>query len=232
MNKEEIAIDIETLNWNKVNGLMPAIIQDNSTLQVLMLGYMNKAALQQSLATEQITFYSRSKQRLWTKGEISGNTLSLLSIIPDCDNDSLLVLVKPHALTCHLNNRSCFGTSEAPGLGILATLEAIIATRYQQRPADSYLTQLFSTGIHRIAQKVGEEGVEVALASVTGSTTDIKNEAADLLFHLLVLLKACHIELAEVLQELSHRAELSHKAEILEKITAGCLHARSAGNSL
>lgn len=199
-------IEIAALNWDKVSGLMPAIIQDSSTLQVLMLGYMNKEALQKSLETGKITFYSRTKKRLWTKGETSGNDLSLVSIIPDCDNDTLLLLVKPSGPSCHLNNRSCFGEDDAPGLGILAKLEAVIHSRYLYRPMNSYVTALFAAGVRRIAQKVGEEGVEVALASVTGSKDEIKSEAADLLFHLLVLLKACRIDLVEVLQELSKRA--------------------------
>jgi len=198
-------IEIEALNWDKVNGLMPAVIQNATTLQVLMLGYMNKEALQQSIETGKVTFYSRTKKRLWTKGETSGNDLTLVDIIPDCDNDTLLVFVKPRGLSCHLNNRSCFGQNDAPGLGVLAKLAAIIEARYQDRPANSYVTTLFEEGIRRIAQKVGEEGVEVALASVAGSKEDIKNEVADLLFHLLVLLKECGVDLMEVMQELSGR---------------------------
>jgi phosphoribosyl-ATP pyrophosphohydrolase/phosphoribosyl-AMP cyclohydrolase len=199
-------IKIEGLNWDKVNGLIPVIIQDYSTLQVVMLGYMNNEALQKSIETGKITFYSRTKKRLWTKGETSGHGLTLVGIIPDCDNDTLLVLVKPSGLSCHLNNRTCFGKNDAPGVGILAKLEAIIDQRYQERPTNSYITKLFEEGARRIAQKVGEEGVEVALASVAGSKDDIKNEVADLIFHLLVLLKECRLELAEVMQVLSRRA--------------------------
>lgn len=200
-------IEIEALNWDKVDGLIPAVIQDASTLQVLMLGYMNQEALQKSIETGKVTFYSRTKKRLWTKGETSGNDLTLVSIIPDCDNDTLLVLVKPSGLSCHLNNRSCFGKNDAPGLGMLAKLEAIIDQRYQNRPADSYLTKLFEEGVRRIAQKVGEEAVEVVLASVGGSRIDIINEAADLLFHLLVLLRERHINLIDVALELNKRAQ-------------------------
>lgn len=199
-------IEIAALNWHKVSGLIPVVIQDSSTLQVLMLGYMNKEALQKSIETGKITFYSRTKKRLWVKGETSGNDLSLVSMIPDCDNDTLLVLVKPSGPSCHLNNRSCFGKDDAPGLGILAKLETIIDQRYQKRPTNSYVTKLFEEGIRRIAQKVGEEGVEVALAGVIGSKDDIKNETADLLFHLLMLLKECRIDLTEVMLELSKRA--------------------------
>lgn len=199
-------IKIEGLNWDKVSGLIPAIIQDSATFQVLMLGYMNQEALKKSIQTGRVTFYSRIKKRLWTKGETSGNDLTLVGMIPDCDNDSLLVFVKPSGLSCHLNNRSCFGKNDAPGLGILAKLEAIIDQRFHDRPANSYVTKLFEEGIRRIAQKVGEEGVEVALAGVIGSKENIKNEVADLLFHLLVLLKECRIDLAEVMEELSRRA--------------------------
>lgn len=199
-------IDTDALNWDKVSGLIPAIVQDGSTLQVLMLGYMNKEALQKSIETGKITFYSRTKKRLWTKGETSGNDLSLVSIIPDCDNDTLLVLVKPSGLSCHLNNRSCFGKQDAPGLGVLAKLKSVIDQRYQDRPTNSYVTKLFKEGVRRIAQKVGEEGVEVALASVVGSKEDIKNEVADLLFHVLVLLKECRVDLTDVTLELSRRS--------------------------
>ena len=199
-------IEIKALNWDKVNGLLPVVIQDSSTLQVLMMGYMNQEALQKSIETGKVTFFSRTKQRLWTKGETSGNDLVLVSMIPDCDNDTLLVFVKPTGLSCHLNNRSCFGKNDAPGLGILAKLAATIDQRYQDRPTNSYVTKLFEEGIRRIAQKVGEEGVELALAGVIGSKDDIKNEAADLFFHLLVLLKECRIDLVEVMQVLSRRA--------------------------
>ena len=198
-------IEIGSLNWEKVDGLIPVVIQDFATLQVLMLGYMNQEALKQSIETGKVTFYSRTKKRLWTKGETSGNNLTLVSMIADCDNDTLLAFVKPSGLSCHLNNCSCFGKQDAPGLGMLAKLEAMIDKRYQKRPRNSYVTKLFEEGVHRIAQKVGEEGVEVALAGVVGSTDDIKNEVADLLFHLLVLLKERHIDLVEVMQVLSSR---------------------------
>ncbi len=199
-------IEVEALNWDKVNGLIPAIIQDFSTMQVLMMGYMNQEAFIKSIETGKVTFYSRTKKRLWTKGEASGNDLTLVNMIPDCDNDTLLVFVKPSGPSCHLNNRSCFGISDAPGLGMLAKLEAIIEQRYQERPMNSYVTTLFEEGVRRIAQKVGEEGVELALAGVVGSREDIKNEAADLLFHLLMLLRECRIDLVEVMQVLNRRA--------------------------
>ena len=204
MNNETFKVG--SLNWDKVDGLMPVVIQDCATLQVLMLGYMNQEALQKTIESQKVTFYSRTKKRLWMKGETSGNDLELVRITPDCDNDTLLVLVNPSGPTCHLDKRSCFGNEDAPGLGMLSKLEATIDRRYQDRPANSYVTQLFADGIRRIAQKVGEEGVEVALASVTGSKVDIKNEVADLLFHILVLLRGCDIKLVDIMQVLNRRS--------------------------
>lgn len=202
---KNVEINLENLNWSKVNNLIPAIVQDSNTLQVLMLGYMDKEAILQTCSSRKITFYSRTRNALWVKGETSGNELILVDIQADCDNDSLLLLAKPSGPCCHLNTRSCFGKADAPGLGILAKLESLLEQRYQERPADSYTSTLFNEGIRRIAQKVGEEGVEVALASMSGLTDDIKYEAADLLFHLLVLLKQSRIELNDVLLELQQR---------------------------
>lgn len=201
-----LMLEIENINWDKVNGLIPVIIQDHNTLQVLMLGYMNNEALQQTILTKKVTFYSRTKQRLWVKGETSGNELSVISIVADCDNDTLLIHVQPKGPACHLNNRSCFGTENAPGLGILAKLEMLIEQRGRDRPSNSYVAKLFAEGNSRIAQKIGEEGLELALASVLGVKENIKNEAADLLFHLLVLLRQCRMSLMEVLTELHERA--------------------------
>ena len=205
MKNKNFDINIDKLNWDKVNGLIPVIIQDGYTLQVLMLGYMNKEALQRTCDTEKVTFYSRTKQRLWVKGETSGNDLTVIDILADCDGDTLLVLVNPSGTTCHLGEQSCFGEKNIFGLGILAKLEVIIERRYQERPINSYVTKLFEEGSHRIAQKVGEEGVEVALASVIGSNEDTKKEAADLLFHLLILLRQSRIGFVEVLTELRVR---------------------------
>jgi phosphoribosyl-ATP pyrophosphohydrolase/phosphoribosyl-AMP cyclohydrolase len=204
MNNKEI--EMEKLNWDKVNQLIPAIIQDSHTLQVLMMGYMSKEALQKTYETRKVTFYSRMKKRLWTKGETSGNELTLVDILPDCDGDTLLVLATPSGPSCHLNTQSCFGTDGAViGIGILAKLAALVEQRYVERPANSYVARLFEEGGHRIAQKVGEEGVEVALASVIGSKENIINEVADLFFHLLILLKQCHINLTDVWLELHKR---------------------------
>ena len=166
---------------------------------------MNQEALDKTLETGNVTFYSRTKKRLWMKGETSGHALTLVSIQPDCDNDALLIAVKPKGPSCHLNNRSCFGKSDAPGLGILTTLEIILDQRYKDRSANSYSATLFEEGVNRIAQKVGEEGVEVALAGVVGSQEDLTNEAADLIFHLLILLKERRVGLMDVCCELNRR---------------------------
>lgn len=197
---------IESLNWEKVNGLMPAIVQDSSSLQVLMLGYMNKEALQLTIETQRVTFYSRTKKRLWTKGETSGNYLTFVNVLSDCDKDTLLIQAKPVGLSCHLNNRSCFEKSASSEFMILSNLESIIKQRYEERPANSYVSNLFNEGLYRIAQKLGEESIEVALASVSQIQTHIINETADLLFHLLVLLRQCQVNLKDVLAELNRRA--------------------------
>lgn len=178
---------LERIDWDKQAGLVPAVVQDASTLRVLMLGYMDRAALQATCDTGHVTFYSRSKQRLWTKGESSGHFLDLVSIDLDCDVDTLLVLVQPHGPTCHLGRTSCF--PEAPG-SFLAELDALVAQRARELPSGSYTTRLFEGGIRRIAQKVGEEGVETALAAVAQDDDALLGEAADLLFHLQVLLRA------------------------------------------
>lgn len=185
------------INWEKINGLLPAIIQDNQTGQVLMLGYMNQEALRATCETGQVTFYSRTKKRLWMKGETSGNVLRVIEILVDCDDDTLLILAEINGPCCHLNQLSCFGTYSA-SFAALFHLEAVILSRYQQRPSQHYTTQLFDQGLKRIAQKVGEEGVEVALAASCGDQDETTNEAADLLYHLLVLLVAKQISLNEV----------------------------------
>ncbi len=198
-------LNIKSLNWDKVNGLIPAIIQDYSSLQVLMMGYMNKEALQLTLETRHVTFYSRTKKRLWTKGETSGNYLQFVNAQPDCDCDTLLIQANPIGLSCHLNNPSCFGKFESPDLIILSKLESVIKQRFQERSENSYVSRLFNEGIYRIAQKVGEESIEVALASISQIQENIRSEAADLIFHLLVLLRQCQIDLAEVMSELNRR---------------------------
>lgn len=201
-NETSVALDIDALAWDKQAGLLPAIVQDADSLRVLMLGYMDRAALAATRETGHVTFYSRSKQRLWTKGESSGHFLHLVSIQTDCDSDTLLVRARPVGPTCHLGRTSCF--PDAPG-DFLGTLDALIATRQRERPAGSYTTKLFESGIKRIAQKVGEEGVETALAATVCDSEELKNEAADLLYHLIVLLRASGLSLADAVAVLEQR---------------------------
>ena len=196
------AFDIDGLAWEKQGGLLPAIVQDADTLRVLMLGYMSREALQATLASGQVTFFSRSRQRLWMKGESYGDVLDLVRLEADCDADTLLVLARPAGPTCHLGRASCFPKAPADGL---AELDAVIAQRALERPEGSYTTRLFEGGIRRIAQKVGEEGVETALAAVAQDDDALLGEASDLLFHLLVLLRARGLSLADALQVLEAR---------------------------
>ena len=185
---------IDALAWEKQAGLLPAIVQDATTLRVLMLGYMNRAALRATLDGGEAIFFSRSRQRLWRKGERSGNVMRLVSIEADCDRDTLLVMVDPVGPACHLGSTSCF--PKAPH-DVLSALDVRIAERARARPAGSYTTTLFEAGVRRIAQKVGEEGVETALAGVVQDDAALLGEAADLLYHLLVLLRARGLSLAD-----------------------------------
>jgi phosphoribosyl-AMP cyclohydrolase / phosphoribosyl-ATP pyrophosphohydrolase len=201
----ESIIDVSHLDWAKGDGLLPAIVQHWLSGEVLMLGYMNAEALAQTQASGLVTFYSRSKQRLWTKGESSGHVLALKSIRVDCDADTLLVQAEPHGPTCHLSTSSCFGEAVRPPLGFLAELDALVAQRHAERPAGSYTTKLFEGGMRRIAQKVGEEGVETALAAVVQDDVELLGEAADLVFHLTVALRARGLGLADVARVLADR---------------------------
>lgn len=198
-------MNIDTLDFEKGKGLIPAIIQDNRTMEVLMLGYMNREALEKTLATKKVTFFSRTKNKLWTKGETSGNFLELVDMKQDCDNDTLLVRVIPTGLTCHLGRKSCFGDfAEAP-LEWLPLLEEVIENRKKENnPESSYTARLFQRGLSRMAQKVGEEGLETALAAVTDDPNFI-GEASDLIFHLLVLLNAKGFRLTDVSKYLKTR---------------------------
>ncbi len=193
---------IEALAWDKQGGLLPAIVQDAATLRVLMLGYMDREALRATLAGGRVTFWSRSKQRLWTKGETSGDVLELVSLAADCDADTLLVLARPAGPTCHLGRPSCFPS--APG-DFLGELDALVQARERDRPEGSYTSKLFAAGPRRIAQKVGEEGVETALAGVVQDDEALLGEAADLVFHLLVLLRARGLGLDDVRARLAGR---------------------------
>jgi phosphoribosyl-ATP pyrophosphohydrolase/phosphoribosyl-AMP cyclohydrolase len=196
---------MEALAWDKQDGLLPAIVQDAATRRVLMLGYMNREALAATQSSGNVTFYSRSKQRLWTKGESSSHVLDLVSITADCDNDTLLVQARPRGPTCHLGTTSCFADAPAD---FLAELDALIAQRQRERPDGSYTTKLFESGTRRIAQKVGEEGVEVALAAVVEDDAALLGEAADLLYHLTVLLRARGLGFAQAIDMLRQRHQV------------------------
>lgn len=202
-------INSEILDWNKQQGLIPAIIQHYHTGKVLMLGYMNQAALQKTLSTQKVTFFSRTKQRLWTKGESSGNTLNLINISQDCDNDSLLVQVEPTGPTCHKGTESCWPQNNAHPF--INTLETLIHERKCDLSASSYTANLFKQGTKRIAQKVGEEGLETALAAATNDQEELINEASDLIYHLLVLLEDQNISLSEVNANLAMRHQQAKK---------------------
>ena len=199
---EAMSLDADTLAWDKQGGLLPAVVQDARTLQVLMLGYMDRAALAATLRDGRVTFFSRSKQRLWAKGESSGHVLELVGIETDCDRDTLLVRAIPHGPTCHLQRASCF--PEAPS-DFLGELDALVARRERERPEGSYTTSLFEGGVRRCAQKVGEEGVETALAAVAQDDAALVSEAADLVFHLMVTLRARGLSLEDVRSELKRR---------------------------
>jgi phosphoribosyl-ATP pyrophosphohydrolase/phosphoribosyl-AMP cyclohydrolase len=199
---------IAALDWSKAGGLLPVIVQDSRSAKVLMLGYMNAVALDATLLTRRVTFFSRSKQRLWVKGETSGNFLNVVEVFPDCDNDTLLITAVPDGPTCHTGTDSCFGddvATDATGLAFLARLEAVIAQRVAEQPEGSYTARIWQQGPTKLAQKVGEEGVEVALAAVVQSDDRLVSESADLLFHLALLLKNRNLSLRSVVAELERR---------------------------
>ncbi|EPC7298283.1 bifunctional phosphoribosyl-AMP cyclohydrolase/phosphoribosyl-ATP diphosphatase HisIE [Proteus mirabilis] len=200
MNNTKLA----QLDWQKVDNLMPVIIQNAISSDVLMLGYMDKAALEMTLNSGKVTFYSRTKQRLWTKGETSGNFLKLVDIYPDCDNDTLLILAHPIGPTCHNGTESCFAPAQSQW-GFLYELENLLRERKSASPDSSYTAQLYASGTKRIAQKVGEEGVETALAATVNDREELKNEASDLLYHLMVLLQDQSLSLSDVIDCLQKR---------------------------
>ena len=195
------------INFNKTpDNLIPAIIQDSETKNVLMLGYMNQEALDQTLTTNKVTFFSRTKNRLWTKGEESGNFLELVSIKEDCDNDTLLVKVKPAGPTCHTGSDTCWQESNNQDFGFISKLENTIAIRKANADAEkSYVASLFAKGINKIAQKVGEEAVEVVIEAKDNNNDLFLSESADLLFHYLILLQAKGFELNDVVEVLKNR---------------------------
>ncbi|WP_435412828.1 bifunctional phosphoribosyl-AMP cyclohydrolase/phosphoribosyl-ATP diphosphatase HisIE [Psychroserpens mesophilus] len=195
-----------TIDFNKNNGLVPAIIQDATTYKVLMLGYMNEEALKTTLETNLVTFFSRTKQRLWTKGEESGNVLNLVSMKLDCDNDTLLIMVDPQGSTCHTGSDTCWNEDNSSNYGFLSKLEGIINDRkINPSNEDSYVASLFSEGINKIAQKVGEEAIEVVIEAKDSNDDLFLNESADLLFHFLILLQAKEFQLENVVQVLHKR---------------------------
>jgi phosphoribosyl-ATP pyrophosphohydrolase/phosphoribosyl-AMP cyclohydrolase len=200
---------LDTLDWNKSQGLLPAIVQDTIDGSVLMLGYMNPEALAATQASGRVTFFSRSKRRLWTKGETSGYFLEVRAIAADCDGDALLILAQPHGPVCHRGTPTCFGEgapqSAAQPFGFLGALTQTIRQRIDSRPPGSYTAKLLDEGPRRIAQKVGEEGLELALASVSQSDEEVIAEAADLLYHVVLLLEAKELSLARVVAELAAR---------------------------
>ena len=203
-------IDVEKLDWAKMDwakmdGLVPAIVQHAASGEVRMLGYMDRAALEATIADKLVTFHSRSRGGPWRKGETSGNVLEVVDIRMDCDHDALLVLAMPRGPTCHTGSASCFGDDGAPGIGFLADLAAILNERATADPEQSYTARLLAAGVRRIAQKVGEEGVEVALAATTGDSAEITSEAADLVYHLTVLLQATGLSWGDVTDELRRR---------------------------
>lgn len=193
------------LDFQKMGGLVPAIIQDEGTSKVLMLGFMNEEALEKTLATGKVTFFSRSKNRLWTKGEESGNFLNLVSITPDCDNDTLLVKVHPSGPVCHTGNDTCWGEINQGDFSFINYLQNFIKKRYQEMPEGSYTTSLFKSGVNRMAQKVGEEAVETVIEAVNGTDEGFIYEASDLVYHLIVLLTSKGYSLDDIGKELKRR---------------------------
>ena len=196
---------VSKIDFEKGSGLVPAIVQDADTLQVLMLGYMNADAVAKTQDTQLVTFYSRSRDTLWTKGETSGNSLTLVSLDIDCDKDTILVKARPAGPTCHEGTVSCFGDEGASGVGFLAYLESLIEDRKDADADSSYTAKLLQGPLRRAAQKVGEEGVETALAAVAETDDKLTSEAADLIYHLLVLLAAKDVKFDSVIEELQRR---------------------------
>lgn len=197
--------NLNTLAWDKMDNMIPAIIQHHKTGAILMQGFMNQEALSHTLKTGKATFFSRSKEGLWCKGETSGNFLKVRQVLADCDKDSLLISCLPYGPTCHLGTESCFPEQKLTTQNFLSQLEQVIAERHENAPPESYTAKLFSKGTTKIAQKVGEEGVEVALAAVAETKEDLLGECADLFYHTLVLLRDKNIELSEVMEKLQTR---------------------------
>ncbi|UOE80131.1 bifunctional phosphoribosyl-AMP cyclohydrolase/phosphoribosyl-ATP diphosphatase HisIE [Vibrio splendidus] len=207
LSKTEVGALSERIDWEKVDGLVPAIVQDYQSSQVLMMGYMNPAALEKTGETGQVTFFSRTKERLWTKGETSGNVLQLQNMSLDCDNDTLLVKVNPIGPTCHTGTTTCWDgdKQEETQMVWLHHLEQLLAARKDADPESSYTASLYARGTKRISQKVGEEGVEVALAATSGDKAELVCESADLIYHLMVLLQDQGLSMNDVVNKLKER---------------------------
>ena len=199
--------DISTLNFEKLNGLIPAIVIDNSNNQVLMLGFMNKASLEKTIESKLVTFFSRTRNTLWTKGVTSGNYLNLVDIKPDCDNDTLLIFAKPDGNTCHTGKYSCFDVPDIPATNFLNKLFDLIKDRRLTMPENSYTSELFRSGSDRIIQKVGEESIETVIAAKNRDKKEIINETSDLIYHLFVMLADQGIELSDIVRNLQKRSK-------------------------
>ena len=198
-------INLDKIDWDKGDGLVPAIVQNSDNGQILMLAYMDRAALAQTISSKKVTFFSRSKNRLWTKGETSGNWLDFISGEMDCDADTLLIQARPQGPSCHTGSVTCFNDQTPSNIGFLDQLGALIADRHKTMPEGSYTTSLFAEGKSRIAQKVGEEGVELALARMKDDNAEMASEAADLLFHMMVLLEDAGLSLGDAISVLQNR---------------------------
>ena len=198
-------INLDKIDWDKGDGLVPAIVQNSDNGQILMLAYMDRAALAQTISSKKVTFFSRSKNRLWTKGETSGNWLDYISGEMDCDADTILIQARPQGPSCHTGSVTCFNDQTTSNIGFLDQLGRLIAERHKTMPKGSYTTSLFTEGKARIAQKVGEEGVELALARMKDDSAEMANEAADLLFHMMVLLEDAGLSLADAISVLQDR---------------------------
>ena len=198
-------INLEKIDWGKGEGLVPAIVQNSDNGQILMLAYMDRAALAQTIKSKKVTFFSRSKNRLWTKGETSGNWLDFISGEMDCDADTILIQARPQGPSCHTGSLTCFNDQTPSNISFLDQLGVLIAERHKTMPEGSYTTSLFAEGKAHIAQKVGEEGVELALARMKDDSAEMANEAADLLFHMMVLLEDSGLSLADAISVLQNR---------------------------
>jgi phosphoribosyl-ATP pyrophosphohydrolase/phosphoribosyl-AMP cyclohydrolase len=200
-----------TLNFDKMGGLIPAIIQDADTAKVLMLGFMNEEAYRKTVDTGLVTFFSRTKNRLWTKGEESGNCLHVVSILPDCDCDTLLIQAHPDGAVCHTGTDTCWGEKNEQPILFLKALQDFINTRHKELPEGSYTTELFRSGVNKMAQKVGEEAVETVIEATNGTGERLIYESADLIYHLIVLLTSKGYSLEDLARELAERHSASWK---------------------